>query len=388
MVDHPILRNGSDLQRSEILNAWWCTATVFVIMIAWTLFQETPGKYIIYALPFIIPALYWVGQFGKLRIYGSGLFVFAAYTTIAVMSLLYNGPSGYYSYRDVLIIGGYLLLFAVYIRTPAVIADLSLVTLALALTVEAAKNGIGLNVDFAASQGIIESALAFPLGIVFLYYIHERKWSHALIAFVFLFLAFKRMALVAAFAAAFMDLAFRSIGAKGINRFVAALFVVMCSVVALYLYEIFEFVADNFLPESVNANKVSLGRWDWASVLWNHIDQHGYSYKLIGFGPGASDHLIGLHEGKENNPHNDWLKLLFDYGVIGFIGGHVALYVTLARNSLGVMLYTYTAILMMTTNPLVYMFYFVFAFLVVRIELNPRSDRPLIPLLSSGSMRA
>ncbi len=387
MADQPSFRPDSWLKRSEIHCAWWSTAVVFVITIAWTLFQETHAKYLIYTLPFIIPALYFIGQQGVLRVYGSGLIALMMYVGLALASLLYNGPVGYYSYRDLLIIGGYLCLFAVYVRMPPFVADLVMVTLALALAIEAVNHGIGLNIDFVASEGIIESVLAFPLGVVLLYYVHECKWARALIALVLLFLAFKRMALFAAFSVVLMDLAFRFIGSKGINRYLAAGFVVICSVTALYLFEVFEFVADTFAPEGVNANKLSLGRWDWATVLWDHIDSHGYSYKLIGFGPGASDQLIGLHEGVETNPHNDWLKLLFDYGALGFIGGHVILYVTLARNSLGVMVYVYTAILMMTTNPIVYMFYFVFAFLVIRIALKSRRTRSLFSFGPRGGVQ-
>ncbi len=359
---------------SENQGAWCVSIAVFVIMTVKTVFPEF--KYAVYSLPFLIPAIYMVVERGRLPLYRSGLICLLLYVGFALGSLLHNGPTGFFTYRDLLIIGGYLFLFTVYVRFPPLVADMAMATLGVGLAIAAAKHGVRLSIDFSKSVGLIESTLAFPLGIVFLYYFHERKWVRSLIAVLLLFVAFKRIALFAVVIAVFLDVAFRLVGARGINKFAALGFVIVFSLMALLSEQIFAFYAEEVATSRMSANEVSLGRWQHATLLWDHIASHGWSHTVMGFGPGAADDLVNSNDDSFDNPHNDWLKLFFDYGIIGFISAHAILFILFSRNSLGLMIYIYTAILMMTDNVLIYIFYFVYIFLIIRIGLKDR--KPLL----------
>lgn len=355
-------------------------------------FNETAIKYIIYFIPFVIPAIYTVISRGRLLLYRPELFALMLYLGFALGSLLYNGDTGFYTLRDLMIIGGYLFLFTIYIHPPPFVADMAMGTFAVGLVVDGVRNGANLSIDFLSSNGIIESVLAFPLGVVFLYYFHERKWVRMLIALLLLLVAFKRIALLAAGFAIALDIAFRLIGSRGINKAAAIVIVVGFSLTALYLDQIYVYLAEVIDTRGLSANAISLGRWQLAIVLWDHIQSQNFTNIIIGFGPAAAEKIIELSGSLLTHPHNDWLKLLFDYGIVGFIGAHVIFFIIHARNSFGTMVYVYTAILMMTDNVLIYIFYFVFVFLLLRIDLQERfpllrySARPSIPGTTSLSM--
>lgn len=372
MADSAPVRGAVRSSNSERHGAWCVSLIVFAVMAVWTAFHETAAKYALYALPFAIPAVYLVVERGKLGLYRSGLFALMLYLGFALGSLLYNGPTGFFTYRDLLIIGGNLLLFTIYVRPPPLVADMAMVTLGAGLLIEAIRNGVGLNINFFSGDGIVESVLAFPLGVVFLYYFHERKWVRTFIALFLLFAAFKRIALFAAFIAVFIDIGFRLLGGRGIDKYAAAAFVLVCSLVALLSDQLFSLFIDVFAPQGLDANDISVGRFQLATLLWDHVANHGSSHTVFGFGPGAADDLIDRKGHIATNPHNDWLKLFFDYGIVGFAGAHVVLFILHARNTLGLMIYIYSAVLMMTDNTLIYTFYFVFVFLMMRIGLRDR----------------
>ena len=130
-------------------------------------------------------------------------------------AMVANSWFNFYGVRDLVIISGYLLLFVFSFRAPTSLVDVGLATLTVCLIIEASSRlgppvdilgteGIygflGLSTSFGTglfgSHGILESTLGFPLGAVFLYYMHGRKWRHALVAAIFMFMAFKRISFI------------------------------------------------------------------------------------------------------------------------------------------------------------------------------------------------
>jgi hypothetical protein len=94
-------------------------------------------------------------------------------------------------------------------------------------------------------------------------------------------------------------------------------------------------------------------------MLWNQLKAGQMANWIFGFGPGAADAWVTSYF-RLGNPHNDWLKILFDYGTFGFLSLHAILFLTLTRHRLGIMIYLYSATLMMTDNVFIYMFHQVF----------------------------
>lgn len=351
---------------------------VTIIICAWIGSAEADTKYVLYALPGLMMLTCAMLARWRVAVDRSGLGALLIYSGIAAVSTM-AGSYGPFALRDLLIILGYLLLFVLAFRSPGFVADACLASLAAATVVVAMNAGIVENLNILGSAGILESPLAFPLGIVFLYYAGTRQWGRAIIAFALFFLAFKRIAIAGALAVLAIEYALMLVGRRHIGRLLAAIVVIASSVLALFLLDIFDYVALLLNNEQISANNISLGRFEFASVLWRDFHEGGWTHQLLGFGPGAASAYLDRAIA-DTNPHNDWLKILFDYGVVGFVAFHVVLYLIHPRTPHGDRLYIYLAIIMCTDNVLIYVFYFVYLFLILRIvdpggRTLPRSRR-------------
>ena len=214
-------------------------------------------------------------------------------------------------------------------------------------------------------HSLLKSVLGFPLGIYVLHYVHNRRWRLALMAGFLQLLAFKRIS----FAGVAVALAFDAItrgrtGLRGAKR-LAALAAIGFSVTAIFSVLIFQSAADTLQLENSSADAISLGRYDIALMLWSRLDDASVLNWLIGFGAGAADSVL---EAAHLNPHNDWLKILFDYGVIGFLVIHAVFFLIFARHRLGLMIYLYNTVLMMTDNVFIYMYHYPFIALMMCAE--------------------
>ena len=279
----------------------------------------------------------------------------------------------FFAIRDLAIITSYLFLFVLWFRASSTLADLSLLVLTISMIVEATTEGVGEEINLFGSQGILESTLAFPIGVVTLYFLHHRQWGRALLAGIVLFLAFKRITFAAILVAIAFDFAMTRFGFKERMRSVAFLAVFALSLVALFSAQIFEYAAMSLNIQNTSANSISLGRYEVAVRIWSELIYRSASEWLIGSGPGSVDAYVTA-KSELNNPHNDWLKIAYDYGAIGFLVVHAILYRVFNEHRLGLMLYIYTAIVMMTDNIFIYLFYHPFVVLMIsagRREIKP-----------------
>jgi O-antigen ligase len=146
---------------------------------------------------------------------------------------------------------------------------------------------------------------------------------------------------------------------RSTRRLLALLIVAALSIAAIFSTQLFETAADNLALQDSDAAGVSVGRYDLAVMLWNQMKAAQTANWIFGFGPGAADSWVTSYF-ILGNPHNDWLKILFDYGIFGFFCLHAIWFLTLTRHRLGIMIYLYSATLMMTDNVFIYMFHQVF----------------------------
>ena len=340
------------------------TGIILISVTLWLAFNEEAIKYILYTIPFTLTAAYLIINHWQVRVHGPAVGALGLYLACAVASMVVNAWFGFYAVRDVAIIGGYLFLFVLWFRAPSSTADLGLAALAIGLIVEATTEGVAEEVNLFGSNGILESTLAFPLGVIALYYLHFGRWGRALAAGVLLFLAFKRITFVAVVLAVGFDIVIARYARLATARAVALLGVLTFSVAALFSTQLFELVSNMLQLERTSADSISLGRYNIATMLWQELLAGSPIRWMLGSGPGAADALVTAHF-QLVNPHNDWLKILFDYGVVGFIAMHVVLYRILAEHRLSLMLYIYGAVVMMTDNILIYMFYHPFVLLML-----------------------
>ena len=390
---------GPAIASDDHLMAVWTNWILFATLALWTasggsggpgggstILPADPVKYVIYSLPLTLGAAYYLSYGGARPPIDDRAFVaLAMYLALAVAGILINSWFGFFPYRDVFIVCSYLLLFVFWFRAPASIMDVALGAVAACLAIEAAArigpdvtlvdaNGLyailGLTIPSGntvfGSHGILESTLGFPLGVIFLFYLHKRKWSLAAVAGMLQLLAFKRIT----FAGVALAVAFDAVVSRnlrfGIARRLGCVLVVALSITAIFSTSIFQTSADFFQLRDSSANGISLGRYDIAVMLWDRLDEASTLNWLIGFGAGAADAVSQAVA--DLNPHNDWLKILFDYGLLGTFVMHLIFFMILTRHRLGLMIYIYTATLMVTDNIFIYMFYYPFIAMIMCVE--------------------
>lgn len=362
MLEFDTTRQG--VPDRDPMTAAWLSGILFLTLTVWISAKGETAKYVLYTLPFTMTLAYAVVNRWELKLHMPALWGFLLYMALAVGGMIANSWYDFNAYRDVAIVGGYLLLFVPWFRAPSWSADLALGAIAVGLVVEAATEGIADKIDLFGSDGILESTLAFPLGAVVIYYAHSGRWGRVLLASVLLFLSFKRIAFLGVAVAIGFDMVLARYLRLGAARIIALASVAVLSLLALFSTQIFEYVTTALSYEQTSADSISLGRYAIAVRLWSELEIVSWMSWLIGSGPGSADALVAANF-QLVNPHNDWLKILYDYGVLGFIALHAIIYWTYREHRLALMLYLYTAIVMMTDNIFIYMFYHPFMMMMM-----------------------
>lgn len=384
---------------------------VFMTLVVWTAAggsggpdsEPTMARYIVYSLPFTLGLAYCsIYDSARMRTDPRAVLGLTVYCLCAMTSMAANSWFNFDAIRDVAIISGYLLLFVFWFRAPGSSVDIALFTLGVCLLVEASMrlnfnlqllstDGIygflGLSTisegaGILGSHGILESTLGFPLGVILLYHVSARNWGRALITGALMFVAFKRITFVGVALAIGCDMALAQARSLTTRKVVAVLIVVGLSITALLSTQLFRDAYNDLAVADSSANGISLGRYEIAQLLRDQFKAGQPSNWLVGFGPGAADAQVGAHF-MLSNPHNDWLKILYDYGYLGFAAIHVVMFLTLARHRLGLMIYLYSATVMITDNVFIYLFYQTFIALV----MYAARGRNALPLMNAHSVR-
>ena len=363
-------------RRANDLFARWAVWIVVATILAWESAGESSGRYIIYTVPPLLVIVHLALSRFRPQLDAAPLVALGLYSLAVFASLAVNPHVNAFTQRDLLIIFGYIVVFCLYLKAPAAIADVLLVGLSLGLLIEARREGVTLDISFAGSQGIVESVLAFPLGALLIYYLSQRRWGRALLTGLVFLVAFKRIALIGVGAAVALDFLTRHLSVVARRRMFIAVVIFGC-LFALFSVRVFDELAT--LLGSDSSNAISLGRYQIATELWTKFSQGDGLHWLFGYGPGAADTWVAQMDQVDElrNPHNDWLKILVDYGAFGLILWNGILARFFPANRLGNQLYLYAGVLMITDNTLIYLFHFAVAFLISRIEPSPQVE-PLI----------
>jgi O-antigen ligase len=139
---------------------------------------------------------------------------------------------------------------------------------------------------------------------------------------------------------------------------------------------------------------VMLGRHQIGVDLTYAISNRPLLETLVGYGPGAANEVATyIARGSLTLPHNDWLKILYDYGILGSIFVTFIIAVIFSTSVAAMALALMTAVIMTTDNVTVYLFYqFPVALMIAycnRRESNARrtADAPNIGSIEAGARR-
>lgn len=345
----------------------WAAILVMVAMISRVAGVDNSARYVIYLLPPAMIAITVVLSGGRPEIDRSSLGAVILFAVAVTLSVAVNGSLGGYASRDILIIGGYLALFSLSFFGRRHFADILLVTLVAGMVLEAAREGIQLQIRLLESDGILESTLAFPLGAVFIYYVLTNRPFRAFVTFIFFFAAFKRIALAAALAALLVHMTIRLLRLVRWEKSIFILIMIVCTIASLFSRELFIFAAQ--MGDGLDPTELSLGRLGMAEAIWEAYQNGSLPHFLFGHGPGEAHAVV--RSVQDDDPHNDWLKIFFEYGLFGLLAFYAIFAKVFLRDPVFTCIGIYVAILFVSDNTLVYMDLFVPLFLLSRISSQP-----------------
>jgi hypothetical protein len=214
--------------------------------------------------------------------------------------------------------------------------------------------GSGVESGFDNHQG----GLLGPIYTVFLYAAGAK--IEFLLALVMSLLGGKRVGVIAILIGLVAILLFQRTAAlkERRNRFIVLMVVLaVINIAASNLVSIAEY-AHHAFQMSANIEEVMLGRYAIGSEMTRMMDSRSLVASLIGFGPGSANALAALvSDGTLTQPHNDWLKIVYDYGILGSIIITFFIALVFSGSTIGTVIAIANAIIMTTDNVIIYLYY-------------------------------
>jgi hypothetical protein len=203
-----------------------------------------------------------------------------------------------------------------------------------------------------------QGGLVGPIYAVFLYAIGAK--IQFVLALVMSLLGGKRIGVIAILVGLASIFLFRKAAAlkKRRNRFICLLATLgVINIAASNMIYISQYSYES-LRTSVSIEEIMLGRYAIGSEMTRVIDSRSAVESLIGFGPGGGDTLATrVSAGTLKEPHNDWLKILYDYGILGSVAITTFIALVFSTSATGAAIAIASAILMTTDNVVMYLYY-------------------------------
>ncbi len=237
----------------------------------------------------------------------------------------------------------------------------------------------GFSFSIMDSESSFESTLAFPVGLVVIYFFTVKRYLWFVVASILCVLMLKRIVLLAIIAFICLRLCNRSIQKSILNPYV----VTVCTTIGLVVcIEFASGTFDKLIRDVLNqsANQLAMGRQVlWGSTLealkFNYLD-----YLFWGAGEGkviyTIDHLFRTgFKVQDVRLHNDLLLITLQYGMLILIAFVFTLNNRRSLEQRGVSLFM--TIIFMTDNALIYQHVMVFYFLIMaQLERASKSLSP------------
>ena len=345
---------------------------VYVVGYAGYYFEGTFGalRYLIYALPLLLVASIML-QGRDSRCNRSAVAFLLAYLVLAFVSYLTGTRDVEFASRNFFIIALVIVSFIPVIDVNASqIRFIFLCTLIyLFVHYGAAERGeirFLQMLQYGTGTAVVEGydsneggGIVGPLYAVFFYTTGAKL--QFLLAFIMSVVAGKRVAILAIVVGLSAAMLFRNVTAlkQRRNCFAALLgTLAVINIVATNLNSISEYVFHR-VNIAVSFDEVMLGRYAIAAELNRVMDTRPFVELLFGSGPGSADALASIvSSGVLTQPHNDWMKILCDYGLAGSIVMTTFMAILFSTSTTAAVIAITTAIIMSTDNILIYLFYY------------------------------
>lgn len=220
-----------------------------------------------------------------------------------------------------------------------------------------------------------QGGLVGPVYAAFFYAIGAK--FQFLLALVMSLLGGKRIGVVAILVGVVATALFRNVTAlkRRRNRFVilfGALAII--NMVASNLTSISEYGYQS-LRISVSIEEVMLGRYEVGTEMDRAMNTRLLVESLFGSGAGSGDALASIAtSGILDQPHNDWLKILYEYGIVGSLIITAFMALVFSTSATAAVIATSMATMMSTDNVLIYLYYQFPIVLMVNYSALQESD--------------
>lgn len=211
-----------------------------------------------------------------------------------------------------------------------------------------------------------EFDMGVVVGLFVVYFIAQRQWLWLASAIYFMLLVSKRVIYLGLIPGAFSYWVLTSLiqvqNKPSLRLALCALYYGAFAAIALNMRAAATWFLDVLEANgTIPLDKFLMGRIRLLAVLESGLQRNEWHHWLLGHGPGTADWLMlewltsrWTPWGVPINPHNDFLKLLYDYGVMGLIGYFFIAYYLYVRSKPGLIVFLFTLPVFLVDNTMIF----------------------------------
>jgi hypothetical protein len=213
-----------------------------------------------------------------------------------------------------------------------------------------------------------ESFVCFPLSMVALYFGMTRQFRWCFLCFVGVLSGLRRGPVLADLAGflAFHLTTWVGVKRQSIISAACALLFGAGALTSIYAPELLS-EWQSAIGRTLSINQITNGRFEMYVILQRQIFESTRTF-LLGHGPGfSSDYLYFLGLGAEpwDHPHNDFIAILLDLGILGLCLIIVSWLILIGRTRFSIAIACYMTVLWLVDNTFVYYFHLIVVLFVI-----------------------
>lgn len=221
------------------------------------------------------------------------------------------------------------------------------------------------------SESSFESYLSFFFGAVAVFFAVRKSYILTLCFSLLTVVGSKRIALLAMVVSMlFSFITGRRLFKNGFSPVIGFVIFIVIGIYAINIVPIAEALI-RFFDINMSVNQFTQGRAKLSYALIGDLYNKPTTELFFGSGAGFADNIaFETSNGALNLPHNDYLKMLSDYGIVGFILILGGLSFSLCRSKAGSCMLLYLSILFISDNVIVYTPIMLIIFLLADVDLQ------------------
>jgi O-Antigen ligase len=151
---------------------------------------------------------------------------------------------------------------------------------------------------------------------------------------------------------------------------------ILCFFVGINILQVSEYLLKIFdAGGNITVEKFLMGREVFVEYLYEEFFSQPFQFRIFGNGGGQADAFLmevarpdWVIKGKTVNPHNDYLKIFFDYGIFGVISFFVIFYSFYAKTKVGILVFFFSLGIFFVDNSFIFIYYWLIVGVISRVE--------------------